>query len=105
MKRANLIQTVVLGSMMTFGIAAQTSEPYHGQTRVPNNAAANDQPNTAVSGNTPETNSSLQENRSGNMGFNPGWLGLLGLGGLLGLRRGGTQTEHTHDHAPEMHRA
>ena len=46
-------------------------------------------PNRALSGNTPETNSSLQRDRDGNMGSEYfGWIGLLGLAGLFGLGRG-----------------
>lgn len=109
MKTANLIRTIALSSLLASGAYAQqrANEPYHGQTSVPNNAAANNQPNQALSGNTPETNSTLQTNREGNAGFNPGWLGLFGLAGLFGLRRGNTETiDHQlhHTHTPELHR-
>jgi MYXO-CTERM domain-containing protein len=106
MKRTHLIRTLTLGSVLAIGVTAQTAEPYHGQTDVPNKAAANDQPNTALSGNTPRTNSTMQQTRDGNMGFDLGWLGLLGLGGLLGLRRGSSTESHEdiHHHTPEMHR-
>ena len=44
----------------------------------------------------PQNNSTYQKDRNGNMGFNLGWLGLLGLAGLFGLGRGKqrTVTEH-----------
>ena len=44
-----------------------------------------------LTGNTPETNSTLQETGvDGDTGFELGWLGLLGLAGLFGLGRGST---------------
>ena len=62
-------------------------------------------PNRALSGNTPETNSTLQQDgKEGNTGFELGWLGLLGLAGLFGIGRGSANMrrapgndQHTHD--------
>lgn len=48
--------------------------------------------NRTAPGNNAATNSSMQGDRDGNMGINLGWLGLLGLGGLFGLRRGNPST-------------
>jgi hypothetical protein len=45
-------------------------------------------PNRALSGNTPQTNSTLQETRKDFSSSYFGWLGLLGLAGLFGLSRG-----------------
>lgn len=42
-----------------------------------------------LTGNTPETNSTLQKTSvDGDASFELGWLGLLGLAGLFGLGRG-----------------
>jgi hypothetical protein len=50
---------------------------------------ADEVPNKELSGNTPRTNSTLQEDGDGNMGADYfGWLGLIGLAGLFGLSRG-----------------
>jgi MYXO-CTERM domain-containing protein len=45
-------------------------------------------PNRELSGNTPQTNSTLQETRKDFSTSYFGWLGLLGLAGLFGLSRG-----------------
>lgn len=112
----DLIRTLTLGTALAVGLLAQSdapaqpdrsapaNAPYRGQTGLPNNAAANDQPNTALSGNTPQTNSSMQKTRDGNLGIEFGYLGLLGLFGLLGLGiRNGTNEPHD-VRTPEMHR-
>jgi hypothetical protein len=112
MIRSSILRSATLGVALAAGLLAQSNAPeqparstppnapYHGQTGLPNNAAANDQPNTALSGNTPETNSSLQQTRNGNQGIEIGWLGALGLLGLLGFAR----SRNTELHTPEMHR-
>jgi hypothetical protein len=46
-------------------------------------------PNKTLSGDRPSTNSTLQQDRDGNMGSEYfGWIGLVGLAGLFGLSRG-----------------
>lgn len=110
MNSGNLLRILALSALLGNGMFAQQqpSEPYRGQTELPNNAAANDQPNTAAPGSTPETNSTMQPAavKEGNLGFNPGWLGFFGLAGLFGLRRGNTESAHSihHTHNSEMHR-
>jgi MYXO-CTERM domain-containing protein len=133
MNTANLIRSLVMGSVLALGVSAQTTPdseaiarehvkaqsqaegnvPYKGRTAVPNDAADNDTANYALSGKTPETNSTLQKSRE-DMGFDLGWLGLFGLAGLFGLRRGNTARTTTHgptattrdmnQHTAEMHR-
>ena len=45
-------------------------------------------PNKSASRNSPDTNSSLQQDERGNMGSDYlGWIGLVGLAGLFGLSR------------------
>ena len=96
-----MIRTLTLGALLTVCVTAQDANaPYRGQTGLPNNAAANDQKNTALSGNTPETNSTMQKTRSGNLGIELGWLGVFGLAGLFGLSRGTNDRVET----PEMDR-
>lgn len=69
-----------------------------------------EQPNYAA-GNTPQTNSTLQQDQSGTMsGFNPGWFGLLGLAGLFGLKRSPGRLERAEgqdvrEHHPQMSRS
>ena len=53
-------------------------------------------PNQALSGNTPETNSTLQQRDSRNTDFELGWLGLLGLAGLFGMGRGTAKHHDLH---------
>jgi MYXO-CTERM domain-containing protein len=48
-------------------------------------------PNEALSGGTPRANSSLQAGREGSSGLEFGWLGLLGMAGLLGFRKNQTE--------------
>lgn len=57
-------------------------------------------PNQALSGSTPATNSSLQGNPSGSMGIDLGWVGLFGLAGLFGLRRGSGSLERAEGYSP-----
>lgn len=57
-------------------------------------------PNQALSGSTPATNSSLQGNPSGSMGIDLGWVGLFGLAGLFGLRRGAGSLERAEGYEP-----
>lgn len=83
-----------------------TGGGYAGTTAAPasNPGFSPQVPNDSSSGTTPETNSSYQKDRGGDASLNLGWLGLLGLGGLLGLRRGSSQPvaenhqsmEHSH---------
>ena len=63
------------------------------------NAAPNygrEMPNQALSGNTPETNSTLQQGGSRERDFELGWLGLLGLAGLFGMGRGSVKHHDLH---------
>jgi len=45
-------------------------------------------PNDITGYTGPQQNSTYQKDRNGNQGLNLGWIGLLGLAGLFGLRRG-----------------
>jgi MYXO-CTERM domain-containing protein len=60
-------------------------------------------PNRSAPGQTASTNSTLQQDKDGDMGINLGWLGLLGLAGLFGLRRGATRSDTVDAH--DMHRS
>ena len=44
-----------------------------------------------MSGGQPHSNSTYQKDRNGNMGYDLGWLGLLGFAGLFGLGRDRSQ--------------
>jgi len=44
-------------------------------------------PNDVTGYTGSQQNSTYQKDRNGSQGFDPGWLGLLGLAGLFGLRR------------------
>src|ERR1051325_2091709 len=57
-------------------------------------------PNDVTGYTGPQQNSTYQKDRNGNLGFHPGWLGLLGLAGLFGLRRGSTVGQEEHHHVP-----
>ena len=57
-------------------------------------------PNDATGYRGPQDNSTYQKDRNGNTGVDLGWLGLLGLGGLFGLRRSPGRLEQAEGHHP-----
>ena len=75
--------------------AAQRSNPGFGE-QMPN-----DQSGTAAMS---QDNSTYQQDRNGNQGFDLGWLGLLGLAGLFGIGRGRRSDDVVHHrHAHDLH--
>jgi MYXO-CTERM domain-containing protein len=109
MRLQNNLRAIILAGALPFGMAAQTYQRpdvapsqnpgvQQSQGRQmgnpnPENAPATNPGfdreirNTTAPGQTAETNSTMQPSRDGNMGFDLGWLGLLGIAGLFGLAR------------------
>jgi hypothetical protein len=103
------LRIAVLATGMAVAAGAQTTGTNQHATGLPDDAAReavrNDEVNRALSGNTPETNSTMQRSTDGDQGFDLGWLGLLGLAGLFGLGRGSrNRVDHVHDTHSHTHR-
>ena len=83
------IQASLIAGVLGAGLLAQEPQKLPPPNAPTHNPGFSEHvPNKVQSGNTPKTNSTLQEDRNGVGTHYLGWLGLLGLAGLFGLSRG-----------------
>lgn len=93
---SGFIRAGAMALVLTTALAAQGTDT---KTPAANPGFGRQVPNDAVeSGGQPHSNSTYQKDRNGNQGFDLGWLGLLGLGGLFGIGRGRRTTDEVATH-------
>jgi MYXO-CTERM domain-containing protein len=115
MRFRNAVRTgVLMAAMAVLPLAAQQQPATANQPssiEPPNAPKSNpgfgpQVPNDVTGYAGPQQNSTYQKDRNGNQGMDLGWIGLLGLAGLFGLRRGRGALEEPEEQptvAPHVH--
>lgn len=91
---AALTAAVIAGPMFSEEKPPKTVQTQSGPQ---SGSPGSETPNDSAAPPNPRANSSYQQDQDGTMGLDLGWVGLLGLAGLFGLRRGPQGTPRTED--------